>query len=50
MGSPAVGATAPNFTARDLMTGEKVDLKAERGKLVIVTFWATWCGPLSYGD
>jgi thiol-disulfide isomerase/thioredoxin len=43
--APAVGTLAPDFKARNLITGERVDLATERGKLVILTFWATWCGP-----
>jgi cytochrome c biogenesis protein CcmG, thiol:disulfide interchange protein DsbE len=35
---------APEFVRRDL-NGQRVDLKAYRGKVVLLTFWATWCAP-----
>jgi peroxiredoxin len=43
--SPAVGSIAPDFTSRNLVTGEKVRLSSAQGKLVFLTFWATWCAP-----
>jgi thiol-disulfide isomerase/thioredoxin len=42
---PPVGSLAPDFSARDLVNGEKVHLGDDRGKVVILTFWATWCKP-----
>lgn len=35
---------APAFVRQDL-AGKPVDLKAYRGKVVLLNFWATWCGP-----
>ena len=41
---PVVGEPAPDFALWSL-DGEVVRLSALRGKDVMVSFWATWCGP-----
>lgn len=39
-----VGDEAPNFQLRDL-AGKMMSLSQFRGKVVLLNFWATWCGP-----
>jgi cytochrome c biogenesis protein CcmG/thiol:disulfide interchange protein DsbE len=40
----AVGQPAPPI-AMTTLDGKHIDLSDLRGKVVIVTFWATWCDP-----
>jgi peroxiredoxin len=42
--APSEVVEAPRFSLSDL-TGKKVQLKAFQGKLVLLNFFATWCGP-----
>jgi cytochrome c biogenesis protein CcmG/thiol:disulfide interchange protein DsbE len=35
---------APDFTRTDVK-GSPLSLRSYRGKLVLLNFWATWCGP-----
>ena len=42
--TPAIGQPAPNFKVETL-DGQKLTLADFKGQVVVLNFWATWCGP-----
>jgi peroxiredoxin len=42
---PGVGDVAPDFTTKAFLSRQPVTLSEQHGKLVFLTFWASWCPP-----
>src|SRR5262249_2339563 len=41
----AAGKPAPEIEGTDMATGKPLKLSDYRGKVVLLVFWGTWCGP-----
>lgn len=44
LAQPEEGDLAPDFTVK-LFDGSKKTLEDYRGQVVVINYWATWCGP-----
>lgn len=42
--APAIGDVPPDVFRKD-QHKQKIDFEAMRGEVVVLTFWASWCGP-----
>jgi len=39
-----IGKPAPDFTLKN-MQGQNINLTEQRGSIILINFWASWCGP-----
>ena len=39
-----IGEYPPNYLGRDV-NGNDVTLEDNKGKIVVISFWASWCSP-----